>query len=172
MTQNFFFRNSATLRRRLEVSSWLALRAVAQSARSVQSVAAQSEARRDKSAMPILNEKFSSAKAGGQLHEWEEKKNSRPSKSERASQVPAPSVNTSAEAEPKVTHSGACALRELQVQCKQVLASTLCLVAKALANPSLNRTLHSVPAFALANTLAQIPSHCSGPVSSNVSQHH
>ena len=38
-------------------------------------------------------------------------------------------------------------------------------------NHSLNRTLHSVPAFALAKTLAQIPPHCSGPVSSNVRRH-
>ena len=35
-------------------------------------------------------------------------------------------------------------------------------------NHSLNRTLHSVPLFVPAKTLAQIPSHCSGPVSSNV----
>ena len=39
-------------------------------------------------------------------------------------------------------------------------------------NPSLNRTLHSVPLFVQAKTLAQIPSHCSGPVSSNVRPHH
>ena len=38
-------------------------------------------------------------------------------------------------------------------------------------NHSLNRPLHSVPLFALAKTLAQIPPHCSGPVSSNVSPH-
>ena len=35
-------------------------------------------------------------------------------------------------------------------------------------NRSLNRTLHSVPAFVLAKTLAQIPSRCSGPVSFDV----
>ena len=32
-------------------------------------------------------------------------------------------------------------------------------------NRALNRTLHSVPAFVPAKTLAQIPSRCSGPVS-------
>ena len=36
-------------------------------------------------------------------------------------------------------------------------------------NRSLNRTLHSVPAFVPAKTLAQIPSRCSGPVSFDVS---
>ena len=35
-------------------------------------------------------------------------------------------------------------------------------------NRSLNRTLHSVPAFVQAKTLAQIPSRCSGPVSFDV----
>ena len=38
-------------------------------------------------------------------------------------------------------------------------------------NHSLNRTLHSVPLFVPAKTLAQIPPHCSGPVSSNVRPH-
>jgi hypothetical protein len=35
-------------------------------------------------------------------------------------------------------------------------------------NRSLNRTLHSMPAFVQAKTLAQIPSCCSGPVSFDV----
>ena len=38
-------------------------------------------------------------------------------------------------------------------------------------NRSLNRTLHSVPAFVPAKTLAQIPSRCSGPVSFDVRHH-
>ena len=38
-------------------------------------------------------------------------------------------------------------------------------------NRSLNRTLHCVPAFVQAKTLAQIPSRCSGPVSLDVSHH-
>ena len=37
-------------------------------------------------------------------------------------------------------------------------------------NRSLNRTLHSMPAFVQAKTLAQIPSCCSGPVSFDVMQ--
>ena len=46
-----------------------------------------------------------------------------------------------------------------------------CKLVKARPNRSLNRTLHSVPAFVPAKTLAQIPSHCSGPVSFNVRRH-
>ena len=38
-------------------------------------------------------------------------------------------------------------------------------------NRSLNRTLHSVPAFVQAKTLAQMPSRCSRPVSFDVRPH-
>ena len=69
VAHRFGFRDSAALRRRLEASSWLALRAVAQSARSVQSVAAQSAARRAYSVMLILDELLASATAGGKLQE-------------------------------------------------------------------------------------------------------
>ena len=43
--------------------------------------------------------------------------------------------------------------------------------AAARPNRSLNRTLHSVPVFVPAKTLAQIPSRCSGPVSFDVRPH-
>ena len=69
VAHKFGFRNSAALRRCLAASSWLALRAVAQSARSVQSVAAQSAARRACSVMLILDELLASATAGGKLQE-------------------------------------------------------------------------------------------------------
>ena len=69
------FRNLAALRRRLEVSSWLALRAVAQSARSVQSVATQSVASRACSVMLILDVLLAGATAGGKLQElWRKSK--------------------------------------------------------------------------------------------------
>ena len=77
------------------------------------------------------------------------RQSSQPSNSGRASQFRAPTANTSTKAKRKVTHRGGCVFRELQVQCKRVLASTLCLVAKALANPSLNRTHCGVPSFGL-----------------------
>ena len=59
-------RNSATLRRRLEVSSWLALRAVAHCASSVQSVAAQGASWRDASTLLNLEAKSSKFAAGGE----------------------------------------------------------------------------------------------------------
>ena len=75
MAQKFGFRDSTALRRRLEASSWLALRAVAQSARSAQSVAAQSAARRACSVMLILDELLASATGGGKLQElWRKNK--------------------------------------------------------------------------------------------------
>ena len=75
VAHKFGFRNSVALRRRLEGSSWLALRAVAQSARSVQSVATQSVASRACSVMLILDELLASATAGGKLQElWRKSK--------------------------------------------------------------------------------------------------
>ena len=149
MTHKFGFRIAATLRRRLEASPWLALRAVAQSAKSVQSVATQSVARREYPAMLDLYKKLSSTTAGGQLQDREDKQSSQPSNSERVAQFSAPAANNNTKAKGKVTHSGGCRLRNLQVQCKCLLASILCSVAEALANPSLNRTHCSVPSFGL-----------------------
>ena len=59
-------RNSAKLRRRLEVSSWLALRAVAHCASSVHSVAAQGASWRDASTLLNLEAKSSKFAAGGE----------------------------------------------------------------------------------------------------------
>ena len=58
--------NLATLRRRLNVSSWLALRAVAHCASSVQSVAAQGASWRDASTLLNLEAKSGKFAAGGE----------------------------------------------------------------------------------------------------------
>ena len=114
----FGFPNSAALRRRLEVSSWLALRAVAQSARSVQSVAAQSAARR------ACSSNADPRRVVGQCNgRWqtarvvEEKQSSQPSQSERSAQFPAPVGKTNTETKLKLII--VCALRKLQIQCKR-----------------------------------------------------
>ena len=167
VVHKFGFRNVATLRRRLEASSWLALRAMAQSARPVQSVATQSVARRGYPAMLNLDEKLSIATGGGQLQDREDKQSSQPSNSEHVAQFPAPATNSRTKGKRKVSNSGGCVLRNLQVQCKRLLASTLCSVAKALANPSLNRTLCGGPRLAIIHSWPN-PAHRKVPVSSNV----
>ena len=96
-----------------------------------------------------LDEKLSIATDGGQLLDREDKQSSQPSNSEHVAQFPAPAANTRTKGRRKVTNRGGCVLRNLQVQCKRLLASTLCSVAKALANPSLNRTHCGVPSFGL-----------------------
>ena len=52
-----------------------------------------------------------------------------------------------------------------------VLLNLQGIFATARPNRSLNRTLHSVPGFVQAKTLAQIPSRCSGTVSFDVRPH-
>ena len=65
MTHKFSIRNSAALRRRLEVGSSFALRAVAQSAGSVQSVAAHCAARRASDTSRATEPTIASITAGG-----------------------------------------------------------------------------------------------------------
>ena len=152
------YQSTAKLRQRLEARLSLALCAMASGAKPVQSVAARSAARRVSGTSAHVRPKLPSFTACGK------------SKSQLGLLSPAlPVASEAAQSQcggrgrrassntarllplVKSPIRAGCALRRLQVQSKRVGPSTWGAVARVLANPSVNRTLHSLPAFGLEN---------------------
>lgn len=149
---------TAKLRQRLEASFSLALRAVAQSAKPVQSVAARSAARRVSVAAVQIAPKLSSLMACGNskshlgLLSPALPVASDAAQSQCSSRGRQASPNTARISTPvKSPIQAGCALRRLRVQSRRAGRSTLGAAARALANPSVNRTFHSLPPFGLQN---------------------
>ena len=146
----------ATLRRRLQAGSLLALRAVARSAQPVQSVAAQSATRRVSDTLAAVDAMNHSVAAGGKAIQrspcsvvanllWA----GRPLKNTESYRVVAalfPRPETLSASKGNLQQPLLSALTKVSIG---VVAGTLQNLFAVLANPSLNRTHCSVPSFGL-----------------------
>ena len=146
---------TTTLRRRLDVSSWSALRAAAHSAKSVQSAAAQRAARRasDRSAV-IACELTSLTVCGNTSHARRAvlpKRNrllSAINHLQTATFLPVPSLNTARlRRNSNSTLTAGCVLHRWRRQSPSGPSLRQVQLIRALANPSVNRTLHGMPGF-------------------------
>ena len=157
MTHKSGFLSTAKPRQRLEASLLFALRAVAQSARSVQSVAAQGAARRVSAAAVASPIKIL------QLHVlWQVKVSALPAGfgtagGVRRSGKPMPLPQPARFSEHRetfnfsqVTHQGRLPSAPARASIGVGAGTSQCLPG-VLANPSVNRTLHSLPPFGLEN---------------------
>ena len=156
MAHKVGFRISAALRRRLEASSWLALRAVAHSAGSVQSVAVHCTARRASDTSQATEPTIASSTAGGKAMQqapcsFAPKLQFTFRLSTKLKSRLAPfAFGLHRKTRPAVKVNGPRSL--LSAPSKALISVTVgtsqCLLA-VLANPSLNRTHCGVPPFGL-----------------------
>ena len=145
----------ATLRHRLDVSSWWALRAVAHSAESVQSVAAQSAARRALRRSTVIGPEFPSRTVsantihpGPAISCFGERSLPANVWMQTAHTPLVPSLNTARlHRNSNSTNSLGCVFHQLLPQPPSGSALRRVQPKWALANPSVNRTLHGMPGF-------------------------
>ena len=171
MTHKSSIRNSATLRHRLEVGSSFALRAVAHSAGSVQSVAVHCAATRASDISQTTEPMIASITAGGKAMQQAPCSFApkllfpfRLSTKPQSRLAPFAFV-LHRKTRPAVKGNGQQSLLSApnKVSISVTVGTSQCLLG-VLANPSLNRTHCGVPSFGL-KILAQMPAHRNGPVS-------